>query len=327
MAKNKYQFQPETLTFKKVEFNFIEHFLKKFLTQSAVSLVIGAVLFTVAYKLIDSPKEQELQREKKALQLKYDLLGKHLGGISERLTNLQNRDDNIYRPVFEADPIPQSIRQAGFGGINRYENLESYANSESFIAAHQQLDKITKQLYVQSKSYDELVKLIKAKEKMLACIPAIQPISMKDLTRFGSAFGMRLHPILGYYRMHNGVDLTAPTGTKIYAAGDGKVTRAEHSANGLGKNVIIDHGYSYKTVYAHLSKILVEDGQNVKRGDVIGLVGMTGLATCPHLHYEVRKNDSPVNPVNYYYNDLTDEEYEKMIEMSAKANTHVFEKY
>lgn len=325
MFKSKYQFNPETLSYKKVEFNFLEDVLKKFLSQTAISILIGIGLFVIAYYTIDSPNLQELKSKNKKILLKYELLESKLQNANKELAKIQNRDDYKYRPIFEAAPIPASIRNAGYGGSEQFQHLEGYYNSNLLIGMNKQMSKLTKQLYVQSKSYDELVKKIKDKDKMMSCIPAIRPISGKDLTRFGSAFGMRMHPILGYKRMHEGVDLTAPRGTKIYAAGDGYVTRAGRNG-GLGKNVIISHGYSYKTVYGHLSKILVKDGQKVKRGDVIGLVGSTGLSTSPHLHYEVRKNNRPVNPVNYYYNDLSDDEYEKMVEMSAEANTHVFEK-
>ena len=326
MAKSKYHFNPETLSFKKIEFSFIDDFLKKILSQTAISLFIGFALFLLAFSTIDSPNLQKLKATNKSLMLKYDLLKNEINASSVTLAEIQSRDDFKYRPIFEANPVPKSVRNAGFGGTNKYVKLSDLENSDMYISLHQQMDRLSKQLYVQSKSYDELVKMIKDKDKMMACIPAIRPISNKDLTRFGSPFGMRFHPILKYKRMHAGVDLTAPRGTKVYAAGDGVVVRAVYSNNGLGRNVVINHGYGYKTVYAHLSKLNVNLGDKIKRGDVIGLVGNTGLSTTPHLHYEVRKNDRPVNPVNYYYNDLDDEEYEKMIEMSADANTHVFEK-
>ena len=323
MLKSKYQFNPETLSYKKVEFNFLEDFIKKFLSQTVVSLLIGIVLFLIAFYTIDSPSLQELKAKNNKILLKYDLLKSKIDNSTNILSEIQNRDDFKYRPIFEADPIPKSIRNAGYGGVDQFQELEGYQNSNLLIGINKHISKLSKQLYIQSKSYDDLVKRIKDKDKMLACIPSIRPIG-KELTRFGSPFGMRFHPILKRMRMHQGVDLTAPRGTKIYAAGDGVVTRAGRNG-GLGKNVLINHGYSYRTTYGHMSKVLVKVGQRVKRGEVIGLVGSTGLSTCPHLHYEVRKNGVPVNPVNFYYNDLSDEEYDKMVEMSANANTHVFE--
>jgi len=323
--KNRYYFSPESLSFIKTEVSLLEIFLKKFFKHVPFSIGIGVVLFMIAYNLFDSPREKNLLRENKHLTFEYKILNNRIENLGKYITDLQNRDDNVYRPIFEAEPIPASVRMAGIGGVNRYSELERYPNAKEIIEVQKKLDKYSKQIYIQSKSYDEIVRYIKSKEKMLASIPAIQPISTKDLIRFGSGFGLRLHPILGYYRMHYGVDLTAATGKKVYAAGDGVIFRSEYSGNGFGNNVIINHGYSYKTVYAHLSKILVKEGQHVKRGEVIGLVGATGLATSSHLHYEVHKNERPVDPVNYYFNDLSDTEYEEMIKNSANANTHIFE--
>jgi len=326
MRKSKYHFNPETLSFKKVEFSFLEDILKKLVSQSGISLLIGIVFFLIAFNTIDSPSLQQLKSENKKILIKYDLLQSKLQKSATVLAEIQNRDDFKYRPIFEADPIPQSIRNAGYGGTEQFTELQGYENSELLIGLNIHMSKLSKKLYVQSKSYDELVKRIKEKDKMLSCIPAIRPIASKDLIRFGSPFGMRMHPILKFVRMHYGVDLSAETGTKVYAAGDGVVQRADAAWHGgLGTNVIINHGYGYETVYGHLSKFLVKEGQRVKRGDVIGLVGNTGLSTSSHLHYEVKKNDTHVNPVNYYYNDLSDEEYDKMIENSSSEDTHVFE--
>lgn len=324
--KSKYHFNPETLNFKKVEFNFLEDFLKKIISQTGISFLIGFTFFLIAFNTIDSPSLKKLRAENKKILLKYDILKSQVEKSTIALLEIQNRDDFKYRPIFEADPIPKSIRNAGYGGTDQFKDLKGYENSTLLIGMNMQLSKLSKQLYVQSKSYDELVKRIKDKDKMLASIPAIRPIAGKDLIRFGSPFGMRLHPILKIVKMHYGVDLTAVQGTKIYAAGNGIVKRASTGWHGgLGENVILDHGYGYETVYGHMSKILVVEGQRVKRGDVIGLVGNTGRSTSPHLHYEVIKNGTHVNPVNYYYNDLTDEEYDKMIESSTNTDTHVFD--
>lgn len=301
----------------------LEEFGKVFFSQFVISLILGIGFFVLALYFVDSPKEQNLKLKNSDLLLKYKILNTKIDNVQSRIDQIQYRDDNVYRPIFEVEAIPMSIRKAGFGGSNPYSKLSAYNSSEVMIQTQKRIDVITRQLYVQSKSYDELIKLIYDKEKMLASIPAIRPIANTDLIRFGSAFGLRLHPILNVMKMHTGIDLTARSGTKIYAAGDGIVTRADWG-NGYGYHVRMNHGYNYTTLYAHMSKILVKVGQKVKRGDVIGLVGSTGLSTCPHLHYEVRKNGRPVNPINYYYNDLSDEEYNKMIEMSSSANTHVF---
>lgn len=323
MEKGKYRFHTESLTFKKVEKTFVENF-RKFLSHFALSLAIGILLFVVASHFFDPPQKQQVKEANMKLLMKYKMINNQLDQMTDYLAEIQNRDDNIYRPVFEAKKIPESIRTSGWGGSRRYADLSGYRHSGMLVNTLTRIDQINWQLYVQSTSHDDVIKMIRDKEQMLKCIPSIQPISTKDLTRFGSGFGYRLHPVYKYVRMHYGVDLTAPRGTNVYAAGDGVVTRAEWTG-GLGRNVVINHGYSFSTVYGHLHEIKVEVGQKVKRGDVIGLVGSTGLSTSDHLHYEVRKNNVPVDPVLYYWNDLSDEEYENMIEASANAETHIFE--
>ncbi|MBP7438529.1 MAG: M23 family metallopeptidase, partial [Bacteroidia bacterium] len=228
-------------------------------------------------------------------------------------------DNTIYRVIFEAEPIPQSVREAGFGGAERYRNLRSDYNGELLVDVTKRIDKLSKQLYVQSKSFDEVWDLVKNKNNMLATIPAIQPVANKDLTRVASGYGMRIHPIYKTEKMHTGMDFTSPVGTEIHATGNGVVNKVEYDGRGYGNNVIISHGFGYQTLYGHMSKILVRPGQKVSRGDLIGYVGNTGTSTGPHLHYEVLKGGKPVNPVNYYYNDLTPEEYQTMLEISSKA--------
>ncbi|OQY04098.1 MAG: peptidase M23 [Bacteroidetes bacterium 4572_117] len=324
MGKYKYQFDPETLIYKKIKLDFKTRFYKKWLPKFAGSLIVGFLIFIITTLLFQSPIEIRLDEEKQALLLEYDRLNRQVSKADLNLHEVEKNDDNVYRKIFQAKPIPESVRKAGFGGVNRYEKYEGYENSNVLIGTAKRLDILSKQLVVQSKSFDEIIDLVKNKEKMLASIPAIQPIALDELTRFGSAFGYRIHPIYKYRKMHTGVDLTAPRGTKIHAAGDGVVVRSDW-AGGYGNCVRINHGYGYLTLYGHMSKTNVRPGQKVKRGDVIGYVGSTGLSTSPHLHYEVRINGKFVNPVNFYHNDLTDEEYDKMIEMSSKSNTHIFE--
>jgi murein DD-endopeptidase MepM/ murein hydrolase activator NlpD len=234
---------------------------------------------------------------------------------------MQERDDNIYRVIFEADPIPSSIREAGFGGANRYKDLEGYGNSELVKETARNIDVITKQIYVQSRSFDEVIEMAKSKSEMLASIPAIQPVSNEDLKRIASGFGYRPHPIYKVMKMHAGIDFTASIGTPIYATGDGVVMKPPYGAgSGFGKYVMIDHGYGYKTLYAHMSSISVKPGQKVKRGEIIGEVGNTGTSTGPHLHYEVVRNDKKVDPINYFFNDLSPEEYQEIITLASKEN-------
>ena len=235
------------------------------------------------------------------------------------LDDIEKRDDNIYRTIFNTDPVPSSVRNSGFGGVNRYEDLEGYQNSELIVETAKKLDLLTKAVVVQSKSYDEVVELAKSREDQLSSLPAIQPIANKDLARTASGWGYRIHPIYKIRKFHYGMDFTAPTGTEVYATADGTIDRINRSRRGYGNVLVIDHGYGYKTLYAHLDDFnKAWTGKKVKRGDVVAYVGNTGLSTAPHLHYEVHLNGRKVNPVNYYFNDLTDDEFDRMIELSMR---------
>ncbi len=319
MSKVKYRFNKHSLTFDKVQTTLKKRLLV-FLSHISTGVVFAAVILVLVYNFVDSPKEKSQKRELAQLQLQYDILNDQLDKFTTVLVDLQERDDNIYRVIFESEPIPSSIREAGIGGIDRYEKLKGYSNSEIIIETYKKMDKIKGQLYVQSKSLDEVFSMAKNKEDMLASIPAIQPVSNKDLTRIGSYFGIRMDPFYKVKKFHEGVDFTAPVGTEIYAAGNGVVTKAGRNFGGYGNQVVIDHGYSYSTLYAHMSKILVRPGEKVKRGQVIGLVGNTGKSTAPHLHYEVRKNDRAVNPIYFFYNDINPEQFELMLELSARPS-------
>ena len=315
MGKGKYKFDAESLSFNKIEKSFSKK-LVGLLPHFLGSLFTGVILVILFFWVFDSPKELSLKRENKQLLSQYKVLSGKVENLDKVLKDLEYRDDNLYRTIFEAEPIPDEVREAGIGGIDRYEDLEGFENSDAVINTAKEIDKIAKKMYIQSKSYDEVLELAKSKEKMLASIPEIMPIDIDDLVRIGH-FGMRMHPILKYMRMHEGMDFTAHRGVKIYATGDGVVINVKHSINGYGNSVIIDHGFGYKTVYAHMSKINVKEGQKIKRGVIVGLVGNTGLSTGPHLHYEVRKNDHPINPINFFSNDITPEQYEEMIYNSS----------
>lgn len=316
MAKVKYYYDPETLSYRKIEVKRSEKYKKTFLGLLSVLLIafFGFIGFS---QFLMSPKERTQKRELENLKLHYELLSKKMEESAEILGELQNRDNNIYRTYFEANPIPEEQRKAGFGGVNRYRHLDGFDNSSMIKKVTKELDILSKQMVVQSKSLDEIVELAKAKEKMLASIPAIQPVKNEDLTRMASGYGMRLHPILKSWRMHNGMDFTAPTGTPIFASGNGVIKKA-HRSSTFGKVVYIDHGYGYETIYAHMNKIIAKKGQKVKRGDLIGYVGNTGRSAAPHLHYEVHKNGRPVNPIYYYYGDLTPEEFVAMQKASQQ---------
>ncbi len=324
MSKFTYRFNQATLTFEKVEKKITKVLIKKILPQFTLSLILGILLFFVASSFISSPAEQNLVERNNELKLKFELLNKDLDRTAFDLNELEKRDDNVFRMIFEADPVSEDQRRAGFGGSDRYAKLRYFENSNLLINISTKSDILTKRMLVQSESYKEVMLMVNNREAMAACIPAIQPIALDELTRFGSAFGRRFHPIYHVWKMHTGIDLTAPTGTPVHAAGDGVIFRTGR-AGGYGLQVRMNHGYGYVTLYAHLSKILVRPGQKVKRGDIIGLVGSTGASTAPHLHYEVRVNGKFVNPLNFYYNDMTDEEYQQMLESSSTADTHVFE--
>ncbi len=318
MARSKYKFNPESLRFDKIQLSFgakTFRFLSYFL--ASVLLAIGYyVVFTLFFI---SPKEKVLQRELNQMTLQYELMQKKLGRMDNVLSNLEETDDNIYRTIFEVEPIPGSVREAGMGGINRYSELEGFENDEIVIKTVKALDKIRKKMYVQSRSYDDLIELARNKEEMIASVPAIMPISNKDLKRTASGFGYRIHPIYKIRLFHHGMDFTAPRGTEIYATGDGKILSVRRSKRGFGNHIVIDHGYGFETLYGHMTSFNVKKRQKVKRGDVIGFVGSSGTSTAPHLHYEVHKNHKRVNPINYYFNDLTAEEYDRVIEISMKS--------
>lgn len=318
MAKTKYKYNPDSLSFDEINLTFRERFLR-FLSYFIGSLLLALVYGGLFTALFDSPKEEALKREIDQMNLQFEILNRDMEKVEKVLTHLQQTDDNLYRTIFEAEPIATSLREGGIGGVNRYEELEGYDNSRIVIETAERLDKIRKKVYVQSKSFDALIALASEKEEMLRRIPAIMPISNKDLKRTASGWGYRIHPIYKIRKFHYGMDFTAPTGTEIYATGDGVIKRVISSKRGLGKHIEIDHGYGYTTTYAHMNRFNVQQGQKVKRGDVIGFVGTTGLSTAPHLHYEIALNGKKVDPANYYFNDLTPDEYERMIELAMRS--------
>jgi len=319
MTQIKYQFNTKSLKIEKVHVTMKDR-LKRLASSMAFGLVFGAVVIVLAYNFLSSPREKAMQNELEQYKLQYKIMNDRLDKVQKVLADVQDRDDNIYRVIFEAEPVPSEVRKAGFGGVDRYEHLEGLANSQIVVNTAKRLDEITSQLVVQSKSYDEVFKLAKDKEKLIASIPAIQPVDFHDLRRIGSLYGYRTDPFYKVSKFHEGIDFTAAVGTPIYATGDGVVSEAEYNSGGYGNKIVINHGYSYETVYAHLSKIKVKPGQRIKRGEVIGLMGNTGKSTAPHLHYEVHKAGTPMNPIYFFFNDITPAEYQAMIELSSKPS-------
>lgn len=318
MSKVKYRFNTKSLTYEKAKVTYKEVILRV-LSYLATGTVFAVITIFLANKFLPSPIQKKQNRELEVVKLQYDLLNKKMKQVQTVLNDLQDRDDNIYRVIFEADPIPSSIRNAGFGGSDRYKDLEGYSNTELMKETTERLDRITKQLYIQSKSFDEVVKMAKGKEKLIASIPAIMPLNNKNLKHAPSGYGWRTHPIYKTQEFHPGMDFTAEQGTPIYATGDGIIEIADANAQGYGNHVVINHGFGYQTLYGHMSRMSATPGKKVKRGDLIGYVGSTGLSTGPHVHYEVIKNGEKVNPINFYYNDLSPQEYQLMLELSSKS--------
>ena len=320
MSKVKYYYDSETLSYRKVEYKK-GRAIGKILLFATASILMG-LLFTVAVFNfgLDTPKERKLERENANLQLQYSLLDSKMDIASEVLENIQDRDNEIYRVLLDANPIPNEVRSAGFGGVNRYDGLDGYENSEMIVSSTKRVDQITKQLVIQSKSLDEIAKLTENREKLLAAIPAVQPVSNEDLTRMASGFGYRTDPFTKRRKKHWGMDFTAPRGTPIYASGDGKIVRADASASGYGKHIRIEHGFGYISLYAHLSEYNVRKGQKVKRGDLIGYVGSTGRSEAPHLHYEIIKDGNKINPINFYYGKLSAAEFYELLKKSQQEN-------
>ena len=320
MAKVKYYYDTKTLNYQRIEKSTWDK-LKNILIYLGASMFTAVIMIVIFNIFFDSPKEKRLKREISNLITQYNLIDNQLSDIDIVLKDMQDRDDNIYRIIFEADPIPTSIRTAGFGGVNRYRNLEKMNNSDLIIATTKKVDIISKQIYIQSKSYDQVIEMANNKTEMLACLPSIQPVANKDLKRMVSGFGMRIHPVYKTRKMHEGMDFTASIGTPIYATANGTVIKSTYATGGYGKHVIIKHGeFGYQTLYAHMNQINVTKNQVVKRGEIIGYVGNTGLSVGPHLHYEVHKDGHKLNPSYFYHNDLSPSEYKKLIELSSKEN-------
>jgi len=317
MPKLNYKFNKKSLQFEEVKATLKTRIFKALYIIST-GLVFATVVIALAYTFVDSPKEKMLKRENQMLVEKHRDFQENVDRMELALTDMADRDDNIYRVILEAEPIPTAVRKAGFGGTDRYSKYEGYKSSDLVKNTAKKLDILHSQLVVQSKSFDEVYEKAKNKEEMLQHIPAIQPVANKNLKRLSSYYGYRTDPIYKVRKFHPGLDFSAPTGTEVYSTGDGKVIEVTKSRRGYGNKIVIDHGYGYKTMYAHLNKFNIKKGDRVKRGQVIGFVGNTGKSTAPHLHYEIRKNDKKVNPIYYFFNDLSPAEYETVLEMSTQ---------
>ncbi len=321
MAKVKYYYDPETLSYRPIQSGKtlkISNFFLFLISSFLFGLFTLFGLLTTDF--LNTPKELLLERELNNYEFQFDLLSQRLEQMEDVMAEIENRDNEIYRAYFEASPIPEEQRRAGFGGVNRYKKLEGFGNSDQIIETTKQIDILSRMLVVQSKSLEEIQQLAEKKEDLLAAIPSIQPINKEDLKRMASGYGWRIDPFTKKRRRHKGMDFSANRGTPIYATGDGVVKRADNRSSGYGRHIRIDHGFGYISLYAHLNKYNVRRGQKVKRGDIIGFVGNTGRSVAPHLHYEIIKDGVKINPLNFYLDDLSPAEFDAIVNQASQEN-------
>ena len=319
MKKVKYFYNTQTLKYEKLVVSVRVKILR-ILGFLSAAIVTGVLFLSVSYRFLDSPKEKSLRREIDNMKEQYDALQHRMNEAKSQLSELQRRDNQIYRVIFEASPIPDSTRSGKIEKDEELAQLQSFASSDIIASTAVLLKELMNRIKSQEKSYGEIDDLVKNKQQMLASIPAIQPVSNKDLNRIASGFGYRIDPIYKTVKFHAGLDFTAPSGTPIYATGDGTVEEASLSDVGYGNHVVVRHGYGYKTLYGHMLRTKVKTGQAVKRGDVLGWVGSTGKSTGPHCHYEVMKNGEKVDPVYFFFNDLSPEEFDRMLKIARSGN-------
>jgi murein DD-endopeptidase MepM/ murein hydrolase activator NlpD len=321
MARIKYYYDTETCKYERVKTKKTDIVLNMLGIFALTGVMAGGIVI-LYYTFFDSPKEVALKNEIKELKYYNELRSRDFDLMDKTVDAMAYRDDNIYRIVLGAEPIDKNIRNAGIGGADRYADIRDkrLVDEDMIIALAEKVDKLKRKMFIELKSQDEVKALASQKVKLLASIPAIQPISNKQLVAIASGFGFRIHPIYKVKKMHTGIDFAAPIGTPIYATADGKIEEVSVKFSGYGKMVVIDHGFGYKTRYAHMHDFVVRSGQNIKRGELIGYVGDTGISTAPHLHYEVMMNGVLINPVHYFFNDLTPAEYEKVVELSSVEN-------
>ena len=319
MRKIKYYYNTHTLRYEKLETPLRVRLLRLF-GFIAASISAAIIIVAVAFQYIDSPKEKILQQENDDMKENYGVLQERVQQLQKQMIELQNRDNNVYRSIFESTPIPDSARLKEMEKSKEVQLVQSMGETQLVKSLTEQLNTLSKRVAYQNKSYGAIDDMVKNKEKLLAAIPAIQPVSNKDLTRIASGFGYRIDPVYKVTKFHAGLDFTAPQGTPIYATADGVVKEADYNAGGFGNHVIISHGYGYETLYGHMYRIKTKVGARISRGEVIGYVGSTGKSTGPHCHYEVHKGGEPVDPVYYFYNDLTPEQYDRLLKLAAAAN-------
>ena len=316
MKKIKYFFNTHTLRFEKVEVPLRVRLLQTF-GFIAASIVTGVIIVMIMFRFIDSPKEKLLRQQNEAYKESYSVLQERVKQLELQMNELENRDNDVYRSIFEADPIPDSARVKDMEAKKEVQLIQNLSNSDLLETMVDQLNNLSLRMAYQTKSFTEITDMVKNKEKLLKAIPAIQPVSNKNLNRVASGFGYRVDPLYKDYRLHAGLDFAAPSGTPIYATADGVVQAAGFNTDGYGNKVVINHGYGYQTLYGHMVRVKAKVGQSVKRGEVIGYIGSTGKSTGPHCHYEVIKRGTKVDPVYYFYNDLTPAQFDRILKAAA----------
>lgn len=321
MKKVKYYYDSENLAYRKIKprkgrsFGYIALFL---LAAALFGFLCFVALLNVPF--FQTPNERVMARQIEDLKLNYTMLNREIDQLDGVLTNVEDRDNNIYKVYFNNAPMSEMEKKKGIISQNRFRELLNSNNEQIISSTAERVDIISKRLVDQSKSLDEILRLSKNKEKFLASIPAIQPVRNEQLKRMASGFGYRTDPFTKARKMHQGMDFTAPTGSPIFATGDGVIAKADNTASGFGNHIVIQHGFGYETLYAHLSRYNVRAGQRVKRGDIIGFVGSTGRSQAPHCHYEVHKNGKVVNPINFYYGNISAVEYMMIAKLATKEN-------
>ena len=319
MKKVKYYFNTHTLRYEKIETPLRVRLLQVF-GFIAASIVTGLIIVLITFNYVDSPKEKLLRQQNDDLKENYSMIQEKVKQLELQMAELENRDNNVYRSIFEATPIPDSARVKDIETKKEVKLVQSMGENDLVNSMTEQLNNLSLRVAYQSKSYNEIANMVKNKEKLLLAIPSIQPVANKNLDRIASGFGYRIDPVYKERRMHKGLDFTAPTGTPIYATADGTVRESGFSTDGFGNKVVINHGYGYETLYGHMYRVKAKPGQQVKRGEVIGYVGSTGKSTGAHCHYEVHRYGNAVDPIYYFYSDLTPAQFDRIIKLAATAN-------
>lgn len=319
MKKVKYFFNTHTLRYEKLTTPLRVRLLQV-IGYIAASIVTGILIFAITFRYIDSPKEKYMRQQNDDLKQNYSVLMERVKQLELQMDEIENRDNNVYRSIFGSDPIPDSARIKDIETKKEVKLVQSMGETELVKSMTAQLNDLSLRLSFQSKSFVDIADLVKNKEKLLAATPSIQPISNKNLNRVASGFGYRIDPIYKDRRLHAGLDFTAPSGTPIYATADGVIRDAGFNTGGYGNRVVINHGFGYQTTYSHMYRIKARVGERVKRGEVIGYVGSTGKSTGPHCHYEVHRNGVPVDPIYYFYNDLTPAQFDRILKLAAASN-------